>query len=282
MTNTQRRTYNIDADKDADCVRSASHQHFTTALGGLVSNVVRMQEVSSALDVGCSEGNWVLDVGSQYPKLHVTGIDLDEHSLIESTRFARFHGISNVTFRHMDATAALRFENNAFDLVHMRSAQFLYDSRFDGIISELTRILRPGGWLNLIEFEPGATSSIAFDRILRLFIHTIHTARKNTSDAMSNVGAAAQLYDILLNAYLLDVSYTVHAVDFSPANTLSAKAFIDEVLLAIRGVKTIVCRLNPITGDDYDALLIQAHKDMMRPDACGYGYLISAIGCKNG
>lgn len=282
MTNTPREAYIIDADKDANCVRSASHQHFTTVLGGLVSNVVRMQEVSTVLDVGCSEGNWVLDLARQYPKLHVIGIDLDEHSLIASARFARFHGISNVTFRHMDATAALGFENNTFDLVHMRSAQFLYDSRFDGIISELTRILRPGGWLNLIEFEPGATSSIAFDRILRLFIHTIHTARKNTSDAMSNVGAAAQLYDILLNAYLLDVSYTVHAVDFSPANTFGAKAFIDEVLLAIRGVKTIVCRLNPITGDDYDSLLTQAHKDMMRPDACGYGYLISAIGCKNG
>ncbi len=268
------------ADKDANCVRSASHQHFTTALGCLINNMVRMQEVSTALDVGCSEGSWVLDVARQYPRLHVTGIDMDERALDDSTRFVRFNGISNVTFRRMDATASLEFENNTFDLVHMRTAQFLYDSRFDGIMNELTRVLRPGGWLNLIEFEPGATSSAAFDRILNLFIHTIHTARKNP-DA-SNVGTAAQLYDILLNAYLLDVSYTVHAVDFSPANSLSAKAFIDEVLLAIRSVKTFVCRLNSIPPTDYDALLAQAHEDMMRPDACGYGYLISAIGCKNG
>ena len=99
---------------------------------------------------------------------------------------------------------------------------------------------------------------------------------------MSNVGTAVQLYDILLNAYLLDVSYTVHAIDFSPVNTRTARAFVDEVLLAMRGVKATVCRLNSITTADYDALLAQASEDMMRPDVCGYGYLISAIGCKNG
>ena len=98
MTNTQRRVYAIDADKDEKCVRSASHHHFTTALGGLISNAVKMQEVSTVLDVGCSEGNWVLDLARQYPKLHVTGIDLDNHSLAASTRFARFHGISNANF----------------------------------------------------------------------------------------------------------------------------------------------------------------------------------------
>jgi len=282
MTNIQYGAHNSDAGKDENCVRSASHQHFTTALGGLVSNAVKMQEVSTVLDVGCGEGNWVLDLARQHPRLRVTGIDMNHHALSASTRFAQFHGISNVTFHHMDATASLRFENNMFDLIHMRSAQFLYDSRFDGIMSELARVLRPGGWLHLIEFEPGATSSAAFDRMLNLFIHTIHTAHKSTSDAASNVGIAAQLYDILLNGYLLDVSYTVHAVDFSTTNTLSAKAFIDEVLLAMRNVKAIVCRRNPITATDYDALLIQAHADMMRPDACGYGYLISAVGCKNG
>lgn len=30
------------------------------------------------------------------------------------------------------------------------------------------------------------------------------------------------------------------------------------------------------------SLLAQAQEDMKRPDTCGYGYLISAVGCKNG
>ncbi len=282
MTNTQSSPYNKGADKHEYCARAASHQYFTTVLGGLVSRVIKMQEVSTVLDVGCSEGSWVLDLARQYPRIHVTGVDVDEAALDEARRFARFYGVSNATFGRMDVTLPLYFKNNAFDLVHMRTAQFLYDARFDGILEELTRILRPGGWLNLIEFEPGATSSIAFDRLLHLFIHTIHTARKKPSSEAPNVGTAAQLYDVLLNAYLLDVSYTVHAVDFSAANTLNAKAFIDEVLLAIRSVKAIVCRLNAISSVDYDALLTQAYEDMRRLDACGYGYLISAVGCKNG
>ena len=190
--------------------------------------------------------------------------------------------MSNATFLPMDVTTSLRFKDNTFDLVHMRAAQFLYDSRFDSIMREFTRVLRPGGWLHLVEFEPGATSSLAFDQLLHLFIHTIHTARKQTSDETPNVGTAAQLYDILLNAYFLDVSYSVHAVDFSPINILGAKAFVNEVLLAIRNVKSLICRLNAISEVEYDALLVEAQADIMRPDTCGYGYLISAVGCKNG
>ncbi len=274
--------YDSGPEKKDTCVRSASHEYFTTVLGGLVTNAVKMQEVWTVLDVGCSEGGWVLDLAREYPRTHVTGIDTDEHSLSEAARFARFHGMSNATFLSMDATTSLRFKANAFDLVHMRAAQFLYDARFDSIMREFTRVLRPGGWLHLVEFEPGATSSLAFDRLLHLFIHTIHTARKRTPDETSNVGTAAQLYDILLNAYFLDVSYTVHAVDFSPTNILGAKAFVNEVLLAIRNVKSLVCRLNAIPEVEYDSLLAQAQEDMMRPDMCGYGYLISAVGCKNG
>jgi SAM-dependent methyltransferase len=283
MTNTRNRAASIGSIKKEDtCVRSASHLYFTTILGGLVTNTVKMQEVSAVLDVGCSEGGWVLDLARQYSRIHVTGIDTDEHALHESARFARFHGISNATFLPMDATASLRFKDNTFDLVHMRAAQFLYDSRFDGIMKEFIRILRPGGWINLVEFEPGATSSIAFDRLLHLFVHTIHTARKKTPAEAPTIGAGVQLYDILLNAYFLDVSYTVHAVDFSPTNILGAKAFVDEVLLAIRNVKALVCRLNSISPTEYDTLLAQAQEDMKRPDTCGYGYLISAVGCKNG
>ena len=283
MTNTQNSAaYISSVEKDDACVRSASHQYFTTVSGGLVANAVEMQQVSTVVDVGCSEGGWVLDLALQYPRVHVTGIDRDEHALSEATRFARFHGISNATFLPMDATAGLRFADNTFDLIHMRAAQFLYDTGFNSIMREFTRILRPGGWINFVEFEPGATSSLAFDRLLHLFIHTIHTARKKMSEENPNVGTAARLYDILLKGYFLDVAYTVHAVDFSPTNILGAKAFVDEVLLAIRNVKSLVCRLNAISPVEYDTLLVQAQEDMKRPDTCGYGYLISAVGCKNG
>ena len=264
--------------KDKSSILLASHQYFTTVLGGLVTNEVKMHQVATVLDVGCYEGSWVLDLARQYPRTHVIGIDMDKRALDEATRFARFHGISNATFLPIDAKAALPFKNNEFDLVHLRSARFLYDVCFDGIIEEFTRILRPGGWLHLIGFEPGATSSLAFDRLLHLFIHAIHTAWNKTS----TIESAAHLYDILLNNYFLDVSYTVHAVDFSPTNILGAKACIDEVLLVFRTVKALVCRYNGVSEVKYEALLTQAYEEIMRPDMCGYGYLLSAVGCKNG
>lgn len=278
MTNLHNSTSSTNVDKDV-CVRSASHAYFTTALGGLVTNAVKMQHVSAVLDVGCSEGNWVLDLARKYPKLHVIGIDEDENALGAATRFARFHGISNATFLAMDATSALDFRDNTFDLVHMRATQFLYDPHFSTILAECTRILRPGGWLNIIEFEQGATSSPAFDRLLRLFNDTV---RKKISRGNSGIETAAQLYDMLLNKYFLDVSYTVHPVDFSPINILGVRAFLDEVFLALRVTKSFVCRQNAMPVSEYDALLAQASEDMIQPDTCGYGYLMSVVGCKNG
>lgn len=268
--------------KDKSSILLASHQYFTTVLGGLVTNAVKMQHVSTVLDVGCHEGSWVLDLARQYRKTHVIGIDIDKRALSEATRFARFHGISNAAFLPIDATTSLPFKSNEFDLVHIRSARFLYDVCFDGIIEEFARILRPGGWLHLIGFEPGATSSLAFDRLLHLFIHTIHTAWNKTSDKTLAIESAAHLYDILLNDYFLDVSYTVHAVDFSSTNILGAKAFIDEILLVFGSVKALVCHYNSVSPVEYETLLTQAYEDMMRPDMCGYGYLLSTVGCKNG
>ncbi len=269
----------IAMDKDASCVRSASHSYFTTALGGLVTNAVRMQQVSSVLDLGCSEGAWVLDLARTYPRIRVTGIDKDKAALDEAARFARFHGISNATFAAMDVTSTLDFGDNAFDLIHMRATQFLYDPHFDNILTQCTRVLRPGGWLNLIEFELGATSSIAFDRVLRLFNDTIRKKMSHGSPSVSNV---AQLYDVLLSADFLDVSYTVHAVDFSPINSIGARAFLDEVFLALRVTESLVCRQNALSEGTYDALLSQAYEDMTQPDTCGFGYLLSVVGCKNG
>lgn len=281
MTNPQSR-FQDGTDKGEFCSRVASQRYFTALLGGLVANVVRMQEVHTVLDVECHEGGWVLDLAHQYPRIQVTGIDASEHTLNEATRFARFHGISNATFLHMDATTSLHFKKNTFDLVHMRTAQFLSVSQWASIIEELVRVLRPGGWLHLVDFEHGATSSIAFDHLMKLFTQTIRAVRQGVSLTASTTGTSAQLYGLLLDAYLLDVSYTVHAVDFNASNTLGAKAFLDEVLLAIRNVKAVVCCRNPIQPAEYDILVAQAYEDMMRSDACGYGFLISAVGCKDG
>ncbi len=275
MINEQERLQEERNEKNP-CSRIASHRYFTAIQGGLVPNTVSMQEVQRVLDVGCSEGGWVLDLARKYPRIHITGIDADEHIVNEATRYARFHGMSNVAFLYHDATTSLPFKTRTFDFIHARSARFLYMPQRAEALTELLRTLRPGGWLNLVEFEQSATSSLAFDRVIRLFLQMVQSAYP------SSVGIATRLYELLLNEYLLDVSYTVHAVDFGSYNTLGAKAFLDEVFLALRNVKPIVCCKNALASATYDALLEEAAEDLQRPDACCFGYLLSATGRKDG
>ena len=279
MKNMRDTTPNNDEERNVYYARLATSAYLTTALGGLVTRTVNMQYVSTVLDVACSDGGWALDLARNYPRIHVTGIDKNEQALNEATRFARFHGISNVTFLPTETTLSLHFKNNTFDLIRMRASRFLYDLHFNNMLEEYTRILRPGGWLNFIVFEPGVTSSLAFDKLFHLFNNTI---KKEMSGAISDVGTAMHLYDMLLDADFLDVSYTVHALDFSPHNMLGARAFLDERLHALSVVKPLVCSVNEISASEYDELLTQAREDMKQPYTCGYAYLISVVGCKNG
>ncbi|CAJ0863381.1 834_t:CDS:10 [Entrophospora sp. SA101] len=109
-----------------------------------------------ALDVGCSVGIWAADVGQEYPSASITGVDIVPD-------FPKDHP-SNVKFEKADVLKGLPFEDNSFDLVHQKFGAFAFtEQQFkDKIIDEYVRITKPGGWIELMEFDqtvvnPGET-----------------------------------------------------------------------------------------------------------------------------
>ncbi|CAJ0745296.1 18530_t:CDS:10, partial [Entrophospora sp. SA101] len=107
-----------------------------------------------ALDVGV--GIWAADVGQEYPSASITGVDIVPD-------FPKDHP-SNVKFEKADVLKGLPFEDNSFDLVHQKFGAFAFtEQQFkDKIIDEYVRITKPGGWIELMEFDqtvvnPGET-----------------------------------------------------------------------------------------------------------------------------
>ncbi|KAF7722459.1 hypothetical protein EC973_003124 [Apophysomyces ossiformis] len=85
-----------------------------------------------------------------FPYCKVTGIDFalpNEHD--------QFNGIPNLQFMHGDIRLPLAFADHTFDLIYQRDvASMLPSSCWPQLISEWKRILKPGGYLQLTEYDP--------------------------------------------------------------------------------------------------------------------------------
>ncbi|KAG9307571.1 hypothetical protein G9A89_023136 [Geosiphon pyriformis] len=105
---------------------------------------------AKVLDLGCGAGTWALELAHEYPKAEITGVDI-------SNFFPTNHSTPNLNFIELDflKTPKLPFNDNIFDLVHMRFllADIKEQDYEDFAIKELIRVTKPGGWIEIVEFD---------------------------------------------------------------------------------------------------------------------------------
>jgi SAM-dependent methyltransferase len=109
----------------------------------------------SALDVGCGALGW-LRVLSEWvgPSGQVVGTDIDEGLLDAARSFIEAEEISNVEVL-VDDLFGSKLEPQSFDLVHARY-QIAPLGRGGEQVAAHLRLLKPGGWLVLEEWDLGS------------------------------------------------------------------------------------------------------------------------------
>ncbi|KAF7723292.1 hypothetical protein EC973_002138 [Apophysomyces ossiformis] len=151
-------------------------QHFAIkALFGtnlLPSAEQAMPSDAKVLDVGCGPGSWVMEMAVDYPNAHFTGIDI-------SDIFPTTIRPDNVSFELVNVLDGLPFDDNSFDLVHMR---FLFTAirtdEWTRVLNEIYRVLKPGGILQWGELDlTEATQSPFIERFASAF-HSIMQERQ--------------------------------------------------------------------------------------------------------
>ncbi|CAG8634294.1 14522_t:CDS:2, partial [Funneliformis mosseae] len=99
------------------------------------------------LDVCCGPGYWVLDMAKTYPKSTFIGMDI-------SPTFSEREKMTNVAFLECNVHDGLPWPNDTFDFVYQRYAWASYNEvQWKNIISEITRVCKPGGMIELMEFD---------------------------------------------------------------------------------------------------------------------------------
>lgn len=104
------------------------------------------------LDLGCGTGEITRRLAQRYPQALLTGIDILPQNLAVAREVSTDYG-ARITYAEGDAFA-LAHEDASFDLVVCRHmSQAVPD--FAHVLDEITRVLRPGGWLHLLSEDYG-------------------------------------------------------------------------------------------------------------------------------
>ncbi|ORZ20715.1 S-adenosyl-L-methionine-dependent methyltransferase [Absidia repens] len=116
------------------------------------------------LDVGTGNGIWALEMANQYPSVQVLGLD----RLLPNDP----NGPENLRFCPLDITESWPMSDNAVNFIFQRSmCDTIKQADWRPLLAEMYRVLKPGGYIELIENDfwrhnPGPVQR-AFDAFIQ-------------------------------------------------------------------------------------------------------------------
>uniref|UniRef100_A0A1D1XJ36 Demethylmenaquinone methyltransferase n=1 Tax=Anthurium amnicola TaxID=1678845 RepID=A0A1D1XJ36_9ARAE len=106
--------------------------------------------MEKCLDIGYSSGYWMMEMATDFPNCQFYGIDIDPN--VPELVYPK-----NCFFGQGDYLKALPYEDNSFDVVHLRSLSTLGNStQISFLLSEVYRVTKKGGYVQYEFFGPNS------------------------------------------------------------------------------------------------------------------------------
>jgi len=108
--------------------------------------IAPVKDPKEILDIGCGTGLWAVEVADEYPQSQVQGIDISPVQPL--------YVPDNCSFILENFLSGSSFHDEKFDLIQSRCiGAGIADNKWSKYISEIWRITKPGGWLQLVEMD---------------------------------------------------------------------------------------------------------------------------------
>ncbi|RHZ83324.1 hypothetical protein Glove_97g93 [Diversispora epigaea] len=223
------------------------------------------QDGTKVLDVGCGAGSWIFEMASNYPNTQFTGLDI---SPIQPSEIKP----KNVNFVIANVLNTLPFENDTFDYIFQRLLFIaLPKDSWPVVINELTRVLKPGGYLELMEINPipfqlGPVSSqlfIAVEKMLQL------------RDLDPQIPYKLRSY-FEQQGNLENVTEEKNRLLFGPETGKLGQAAIENTRLGLFHAKPSLLEVIKISSEEYDNNLDIIAKELHEFDSYSDSYCVYA------
>ncbi len=146
--------YYVDPEDVEEMNRLLDQSYFLMRqFGGVLPERPDFQGIQQVLDIACGPGQWASEVARKHRHIEIHGLDLSERMIHFAHAKAHQDHLENVTFAVGDATRLpLSFPDNSFDLINASLIYaFMTRDFWPLLIKECWRLLRPGGFLRIIQ-----------------------------------------------------------------------------------------------------------------------------------
>lgn len=275
--------YFIEAENAAEMARLINQDRILTrCMGGLFPPALDLGQIHDILDIGCGPGGWALDVARTYPDKRAMGIDISQLMVAFAQYQAREQELSNARFVVMDALKPLDLPDNAFDFVNARFiAGFMPKAHWPTLIQESLRILRPGGYIRLTEFETTISTSYTSEKLGEMFAHALQKAGQSFSPTGWQFGITPVLGRLLRDAGCQNVQPIAHVIEWS-ADTAEHLSQYQNAMVFLKLSQPFLVKMGVATAEEAEMLYQRTLEEMMAPDYCALWYFLSAWGEKPG
>lgn len=246
--------------KDMGEVNRLDFQHYMmrSALRGNYAAPISAPE--SILDVGCGTGRWAIEMSQRFPAARVVGIDVAA-SPADSTTHEQLP--SNYTFQPGNILEGLAFPEASFDFVHQRyMIGAIPIERWPTTVSELARLTRPSGWVELVEAGVSRGGGTALETVDKWVAAVL--ARRNL-----NIHLGAFLGDFLERAGLQDVTVRDVPLPLGQYGGRIGTMVETDYFGAVTAMHAPIVSLGIASEDDYD-LTVQAAREEVRRGKCTF------------
>lgn len=249
--------------------------------GRLYPACLPVHSMERVMDLGCGSGTWIFELSRLHPHLHLYGIDNDQQALQQARIRRNQSSIRQIELRELDPLQPLPVPDNFFDLIQMRfRGRAILPTQWPALLRECRRMLRPGGWLLMVEADYYELSSPAFMRLYRATMQTFMQMQLTMDKGGLSFGFPQCLYGMLIEADFEEANYETDSIDVGFMSGKPGWAFLMKIMKFSSYVRPLVVQQNLLSAQEFDALLEQAHSELQDPDLCGWGMLISAYGRK--
>ncbi|RUS12979.1 S-adenosyl-L-methionine-dependent methyltransferase [Endogone sp. FLAS-F59071] len=235
--------------------------------GNLIAPVEHLlNEGSRVLDVGCGPGYWALEVAHDFPMTDVYGIDL------VATYPAAIRP-ANTHFYIGNIVEGLAFPDNFFDFIQMRTfIAALRMHEWPLAIKEIMRLLKPGGWVQLVEpdeklWRLNAESNVFYNSLLAI-----------ASNAGLDLSVAKRIPGMMRSQGFERVDNPRTSIPIGPWRGQLGQMMADDLTEGFIGATQLFAPALELTTDEYERLVRKMVDDCNQ--CTSYHNWYGNIGCK--